>query len=88
MLCKISGFHRCDYEDCRPLGCDAVSCGSCKNCRFGGTYRLHHQVDKNLRARKNVSSDSLHSVLPLIVTANVLSSQILVTLMMVAVRSF
>jgi hypothetical protein len=22
-------------------------CGSCKNRRFGGTYRLHHQGDKN-----------------------------------------
>jgi hypothetical protein len=22
-------------------------CGSCKNRRFGGTWRLHHQGDKN-----------------------------------------
>jgi hypothetical protein len=22
-------------------------CGSCKNLRFGGTYRLHHQCGKN-----------------------------------------
>jgi hypothetical protein len=24
MLCKISGFHVCDYEECRLLGCCAV----------------------------------------------------------------
>jgi hypothetical protein len=29
--------------------------GSCKNRRFGGTYRLHRQGDKNCRARNNVS---------------------------------
>jgi hypothetical protein len=28
-----------------------------KNRRFGGTYRLHHQDDKNQRARKNVTSN-------------------------------
>jgi hypothetical protein len=26
---------------------DVTLCGSCKNRRFGGTYRLHHQGDKN-----------------------------------------
>jgi hypothetical protein len=26
---------------------DFTSCGSCKNQRFGGTWRLLHQVDKN-----------------------------------------
>jgi hypothetical protein len=26
---------------------DVTSRGSCKNQRFGGTYRLHHQGDKN-----------------------------------------
>jgi hypothetical protein len=26
---------------------DVTPCGSCKNQRFGGTYRLHHQGDKN-----------------------------------------
>jgi hypothetical protein len=31
------------------------ACDSCKNRRFGGTERLHHQGDKNRRAR-NVSS--------------------------------
>jgi hypothetical protein len=30
--------------------------GSCKNRRFGGTYRLHHQGGKNQRARNNVST--------------------------------
>jgi hypothetical protein len=26
---------------------DIVPCGSCKNQRFGGTQRLHHQGGKN-----------------------------------------
>jgi hypothetical protein len=30
-------------------------CAFCKNRSFGGTYRLHHQGDKNRRARNNVS---------------------------------
>jgi hypothetical protein len=30
------------------LGCDAVWLS--KNKRFGGTYSLHHQIDKSLRA--------------------------------------
>jgi hypothetical protein len=32
-----------------------TQCGSCKNRRFGGTYRLHHQGDRNWRVRKSVS---------------------------------
>jgi hypothetical protein len=31
--------------------------GSCNNWRFRGTYCLHHQVDKNWRARSNISSN-------------------------------
>jgi hypothetical protein len=55
---------------------DVTSCGCCKSRRFGGTYRLNHQGDKNQLAR-NVS------VLQLLVTANVVhSSSILVALMM------
>jgi hypothetical protein len=34
---------------------DATPCGSCKNRRFGGTYRLHHQADKNRWTRNNFS---------------------------------
>jgi hypothetical protein len=34
---------------------DVMLCGSCKNRLSGGTYRLHHQGDKNWRAR-NVST--------------------------------
>jgi hypothetical protein len=34
---------------------DATPCGCCKNRRFGGMYLLHHQSDKNRRARNNVS---------------------------------
>jgi hypothetical protein len=55
---------------------DVTPCGSCKNRSFGGTFRLHYQVDKKLRG-----------VLQLLVSANVIpSSPILVTLMMEAIR--
>jgi hypothetical protein len=30
-------------------------CGSCKHRRFGGTWRLLHQGDKNRRTRNNTS---------------------------------
>jgi hypothetical protein len=36
---------------------DVTLCGSCKNRRFGGTYRLHHPGEKNRRARNNVRSN-------------------------------
>jgi hypothetical protein len=36
---------------------DVMWSGSCKNRRFRLTYRLHHQGDKNRRARNNVSSN-------------------------------
>jgi hypothetical protein len=36
---------------------EVMPCGSCKNQRSGGMYRLHHQGDKNRRARNNVSSN-------------------------------
>jgi hypothetical protein len=49
---------------------DVTPCGSCKNRLFGEIYRLHHQGDRSLRR--------------LLVTANVSSSPILVTLMMEA----
>jgi hypothetical protein len=35
---------------------DDTPCGSSKNRRFGGMYRLHHQGDKNLRTRSIVSN--------------------------------
>jgi hypothetical protein len=34
---------------------DVTPCVSSKNGRFGGTYRLDHQDDRNRRARNNVS---------------------------------
>jgi hypothetical protein len=34
---------------------DVTPGGSCKNRRFGGTYDLPHQGDKNLRARNNIN---------------------------------
>jgi hypothetical protein len=36
---------------------DIASCGSSKNRRFEGTYRLTHEGDKNLRARNKGSSN-------------------------------
>jgi hypothetical protein len=36
---------------------DVTACGSCKKRLFRGTYHLHHQGDKNRRARNNVSSN-------------------------------
>jgi hypothetical protein len=35
---------------------DVIPCGSCRNRRFGGTYRFHHQGERNRRAR-NVRSN-------------------------------
>jgi hypothetical protein len=35
---------------------DVMPCGSCKNQCFGGTSHVHHQGDKNRRAR-NASSN-------------------------------
>jgi hypothetical protein len=65
---------------------DVTQCGSWKNQRFGGTYRLHHQGVTNRRSKKNI--EFLRSVLRLLVTANdVPSSPSLVTLMMEAIRS-
>jgi hypothetical protein len=61
---------------------DMMPCGSCKNRRFGGTYRLHHKDGKNQRA-KNVSS-----VLQLLVAAYVVpTSLILSTRMMETIRT-
>jgi hypothetical protein len=36
---------------------DVTLFGHCKNRHFGGTYRLHHQDDKNQRARSNFNSN-------------------------------
>jgi hypothetical protein len=49
---------------------DINLCGSCKNRRFGGKYRLHHQVNKKRRARDILSSNFHRSVRRLLVTAN------------------
>jgi hypothetical protein len=34
-----------------------LACGSCVNRRSGDAYRLHHQSEKDQRARINVSSN-------------------------------
>jgi hypothetical protein len=69
-------------------------CGSCKNRRFKGTYRLHLQCENNQSTRNTSAVDSDCSrlgrnkcVVWLLVTANVPGSLILVTLMMEATRS-
>jgi hypothetical protein len=64
--------------------CYMTSCGSCKNRRFRGKYRLHHQGWKNQRAGNN----RIRNVLHLLVTANVvLRLQIPSILMMEAIHS-
>jgi hypothetical protein len=45
------------FHSWRMPSWDITPCGSCKNWRFGGMYRLHHQCDKNRRARNNVNSN-------------------------------
>jgi hypothetical protein len=37
---------------------DITPCVSCKNRRFGGTYRLHYQGEKNRRVRNTVAVTS------------------------------
>jgi hypothetical protein len=65
-----------------------MPCDSCKNRRFGGTYRLRHQGDKNRQIRTNVNSISSQRA-SIAVTAHVVpSSPSLVTLMMEAIRSY
>jgi hypothetical protein len=54
---------------------DVTPCGSCNNPRFWGTYRLLHQRDKNRWTRYNAS------VRRLLVTASVVPSSPIVTLM-------
>jgi hypothetical protein len=58
-------------------------CGSCKDRRFEEMYHLHHQGDKNGRAKKTLAITSKRSTLWIFVP----SSPILVTLMMVVIRS-
>jgi hypothetical protein len=36
---------------------DVTPCGTCKNRRFGGSYRFYYQGDKNHGARNKVSSN-------------------------------
>jgi hypothetical protein len=70
---------------------DVTPCCFCKNRRFGGTWRLHHQGDKNRWTRNNFSSNYVAKDTfceEIIVTANtVVSSLILVTLLMEGLRS-
>jgi hypothetical protein len=66
--------------------CDVTPCGSRKNRRFGGTCRLHHQGDRNRRARNNVIS-IYQPKLAVLVSKNVSSAKILVTRIMEAICS-
>jgi hypothetical protein len=66
---------------------DVTQCGSCNNRRFRGTYRLHHQGDKN-RGARNIGSNFPCNMLWLLVTANIVPSlPIVVTLMMVVIHT-
>jgi hypothetical protein len=56
---------------------DVTPCGSCKSRHFGRTYSLHHNGDKYI----------VHSVLRMLVTADVVLVLFLITLMMEAIRS-
>jgi hypothetical protein len=60
---------------------DAMSCGSCKNRHYRGRYHLHHQGEKNLQARNNISRNEL------LVANNAPSSLTVSTLMMEVMRS-
>jgi hypothetical protein len=74
---------------------DITPCSCCKNLSFGGTYRLHHQGDKNCLPRNTLAVTSNRrmlrrnaSVRRLLVTANVVpSSRIPATLIMEVIRS-
>jgi hypothetical protein len=63
---------------------DVTPCGSCNICRFGGTYRLLHQVKiiSELRTLATITKWTR-----LLVTVDVPSWLILFTLMMEAIRS-
>jgi hypothetical protein len=50
------GYQKLNNVLKNPVSWDVTLCGSCKDRRSGETYRLHHQGDKNRRARNNVSS--------------------------------
>jgi hypothetical protein len=64
---------------------DMAPCGSSENRRFGGTYRLHHQSEKDQRAWNNVSRNTQRASVP---TSNVVaSSPILVTLIIEAITA-
>jgi hypothetical protein len=64
---------------------DVTPCGSCKNRRFGATYRLNIQSGKNQRAMNIVSNNNF--MLQLLVTGNAVhSSLLLFNQMMEAVR--
>jgi hypothetical protein len=63
-------------------------CGSCRNRRFGGTYRLHQQGEKNYRANNNVNSNYSNSGTLRDVTANIVPGSLkLYILMTEAIRS-
>jgi hypothetical protein len=63
---------------------DVTRCGCCKNRRFRGTLRLHHQGYQKRRTK----TDVLTCVRLLLVTANVIaSSPIIFTLIMETIRS-
>jgi hypothetical protein len=64
---------------------DGTLCGSCKNQHFRGTYPHHHQDEKN---QLGTTLAIISSVLQLLLTNNIPSSQILFIMMMEALYSY
>jgi hypothetical protein len=62
--------------------------GFCNSRRFEGKYLLHHQSDKNQRAKNNVSSNNNRSMLRKKMLCYGPTSPILVTLMMEEILSY
>jgi hypothetical protein len=48
--------------------CVVTPCGSCKNRRFGGTWRLLHQGDKNRSVRRSLVAACVVPSSPIFVT--------------------
>jgi hypothetical protein len=66
---KHRSQHVTDYSTVKNVVFwDITWCGPCKNRRFGGMHRLHHQGDK-LRVRNSVSSNQQPNHAALLVTS-------------------
>jgi hypothetical protein len=57
-VCSEEGYEVAEVElsTKNAVFWDMTPCGSCKNRRSGGTYRLHHQGEKTQLTGKKVNS--------------------------------